>query len=805
MLSSFFSRVTVNNHENHDQEQTVCSSGLTIIDDSSSENLSCLNSDTMAITDNYDSDMDLDSESDIEVEDNTEDCGGEDNDDSENEEGSNSDGEDSDLRFSSIKKDPPVYVIPPSADTYCSSICRFDHIIATSGFAARHNLSDTAIKDLLTLLQLHMPQDNLGETNINDLKNKCGFNKSYLKFHLYCGACKKLFSEDTENCKTPGCTGMKSDSQCKKYFITSDLKQQLTEILQREGIWKEITENLQSSASSKNICDIRNGLEYKKLQEPGGFLHNSNNITFSMFTDGVPLFKSSGVQMWPVYILINEIPPKQRFLRKNMLLWGVWQGKGKPKMNMFLKPLILDLTKLYNEGLLITIDHQEYCIKAMLILATMDLQARAYVTGMTQHNGEYGCLYCEEPGAVVASGAGNCRSYIQQGEPAPRRTDQNVKQHAKLAHESGQRHRGFVGLSVLQYLPYFSMIKSIVIDYMHGTLLGITKKLVELWFDQKHSGTSYYIGQNISEIDRILKSVQPPYLIHRLPRILSGTFQHWKASELRNWLLFYAVPCLEEYLPMLYLKHFCCLVEAVYILLSEGITTDDLKKADRLLNFFVSNASYLYGKNFVSLNVHNLTHLTEFVRMWGPLWCWSCFPFESFNGEIKKNIHGTGNVCRQIFWTFQAQKRIMQSEEHIEKGKVKDFIKGMFDGRQTHSGKEAYRCRIINTSALNKAMEMCVKEKLQEMIGDFEESIFLRAAKVIYNGFYLYSATCTKVKKQNSYTIALQNQTEYFAIEIEEFLVHSVSKCVFAVGKLIKSKGNVINGYTPHIHRLEYR
>lgn len=54
---------------------------------------------------------------------------------------------------------------------------------------------------------------------------------------------------------------------------------------------------------------------------------------------------------------------------------------------MFLKPLVLDLHNLYQIGLTFLVDGRTVSLRAMLILATMDLQARAYVLNMTQHNG----------------------------------------------------------------------------------------------------------------------------------------------------------------------------------------------------------------------------------------------------------------------------------------------------------------------------------------------------------------------------------------------------------------------------------
>ena len=49
-----------------------------------------------------------------------------------------------------------------------------------------------------------------------------------------------------------------------------------------------------------------------------------------------------------------------------------------------------------------------------------------------------------------------------------------------------------------------------------------------------------------------------------------------------------------------------------------------------------------------TMNVHQLRHLTFHVRNWGPLWSFSCFAFESLNGELKKYFHGTKNMSEHV-------------------------------------------------------------------------------------------------------------------------------------------------------------
>lgn len=705
--------------------------------------------------------------------------------------------------------DPSLFVIEPSEQIYFSSLKRSEHILAISAMATRHNLSQTAILDILDLIQIHIPDANIGLTSVSKLKDECGFGTQYLNYHIYCDNCKKTFDDNSNECPTPGCRGFKNNPEFRKYFVTSNLSYQLKEILERPGLWNLIEQNYNVEVNTSVISDVKSGSEYLKLKEPGNFLYKSSNITLTLFTDGIPLFSSSSVSLWPVYLIINELPPKERFQRTNMILWGIWQGVGKPKMCMFLKPLVLDLHNLYQIGMTFLVDGRTVSLRAMLILATMDLQARAYVLNMTQHNGLNGCLYCKEPGVVVASGKGNCRSYPYNESPILR-SEEEARNSATLARNEGKRIDGFFGENVFMYLPYFSMTKNVTIDYMHGVLLGVTKKFLDIWFDSKHSQNAWYIGDKIKEVDAILKKIKPPYFIHRRPRILSNTYHHWKASELRNWLLFYALPCLNEYLPQVYLVHFSCLVEAVYILLSEGIDQSDLDRAEELLNAFCRNVAPLYMDNLMSLNVHNLTHLVTFVKSWGPLWGWSCFAFESFNGEITKAIHGTGNVCREVFWFLHAQKRVQKNVQQMHSNgmndtKVLGFLERLSAASHKQIGTEALHCNVIKIQDLREDLHDDIRDKLREITNCDNRESFSVVAKIARNGFTMYSMAVNKVKKQNSYTLLLENnQDGADMIEVERYIMHNQTHQVFAVGRLMKKEGPILDRRVPHLQRVSY-
>ena len=218
------------------------------------------------------------------------------------------------------------------------------------------------------------------------------------------------------------------------------------------------------------------------------------------------------------------------------------------------------------------------------------------------------------------------------------------------------RVQGFRGPSGLVSLDMFNFVEGIVPDYMHCILLGITKTLLGKWFSPTETGKDYFIGKHIKKISQRLSKIKPPDFIERLPRDLEKHYSSFKATELQSWLLYYALPCLDGVLPEIYLDHFSKISEAVYILLGDDLSNKALCHAEELLHSFYSTFEDLYGKGSCGLNVHNAgSHLVHYVRLFGPLWAWSCFPFEDSNASLLQSTHGTGCVIKQVFQCRQAQ------------------------------------------------------------------------------------------------------------------------------------------------------
>ena len=76
--------------------------------------------------------------------------------------------------------------------------------------------------------------------------------------------------------------------------------------------------------------------------------------------------------------------------------------------------------------------------------------------------------------------------------------------------------------------------------------------------------------------------------------------------------------------------------------------------ADAIMMMFVKQYAVIYGKNSVTSNVHNLVHVTDDVRNFGPLPSISAYPFENKLFSIKKLLRkGNDHLA-------QAAKRISE-------------------------------------------------------------------------------------------------------------------------------------------------
>lgn len=115
-----------------------------------------------------------------------------------------------------------------------------------------------------------------------------------------------------------------------------------------------------------------------------------------------------------------------------------------------------------------------------------------------------------------------------------------------------------------------------------------------------------------------------------------------KGSEYRTFLYYLGVVILRYMLPPDVYYHFLQFFCAVTIC-SSSVYLHFLDLAESSLNSYVEHFRDFYGDDYKSSNVHNLTHLIDEVRSFGPLTSFNSYPFESRLYQIK-NLLRNGNL-----------------------------------------------------------------------------------------------------------------------------------------------------------------
>lgn len=403
-----------------------------------------------------------------------------------------------------------------------------------------------------------------------------------------------------------------------------------------------------------------------------GFLTNPSNISFSWYTDGVPVFKSSKVSFWPLFLTINELPFHMRQKKENTILAGLWFGDKKPNANNFVYKFRAQFATLANQGTPITLSNpaREVIVRRILMKGTCDLPAKAQFLNVTQFNGDYGCpaCYCKGQNIATASG-GSVHVYPFQEVIQMRTTEEAIVLGNTATPDNPVM--GVKGPTAFsKIMPNF--IKRMGIDKMHGIEGGVVKKMLTLLFNSSFRNFPFSLVQFNNVINTRLTAIKPPKFVHRMPRSVDDLL-YWKASELRLWFFYYSLPVLEGILRQDYFEHYLLLVIAISALNADKITEQMVINSQDLLRKFVRDFQNLYGLAHMSINVHQLLHLPECVKNLGPLWSFSCFKYKNLNGLFLKLMHGTCHIDTQMVKSHTQFIKMARIFEYLPDGPVKEI------------------------------------------------------------------------------------------------------------------------------------
>lgn len=280
-------------------------------------------------------------------------------------------------------------------------------IIMIIKYSLTHSISLTGITDLFKLINCIFAEPILRETRY--LIDKLFYPKSCAKLHAICSKCgaySGTFNRQDDYLKCKAC---KTEIDVKNYhqkdfFITMDASSQILKLIESNPEYYDYIMNEREHEKGL-IKDIFDGKRYRDFRNSLSESDKHQYVTVTFNTDGAPLFKSSTQSIWPIFLMVNELPFDVK--SKELILAGLWFGKDKPNMNAFLNPFVEDLNKMSHKGIKCILKGLETKIKVFPLVCCVDSVARAPMQEFVQFNGSYGCGHCLHPGKWVKNNSNN--------------------------------------------------------------------------------------------------------------------------------------------------------------------------------------------------------------------------------------------------------------------------------------------------------------------------------------------------------------------------------------------------------------
>ena len=390
---------------------------------------------------------------------------------------------------------------------------------------------------------------------------------------------------------------------------------------------------------SRTVCKTPRNTMTKKLHNGGEYIHfgvkhgveelvkcgelsNVDHLKLQFNVDGLPLFKSSGMCIWPILCLVLESSSREPFVV------GIYCGPSKPTdLPAFLSDFVSECSELVATG--ISLDDRVFTVELNSFVC--DAPARAMMKNVKSHGGYYACDKCTQEGEW-------CGKVVYPECTAPLRTNIHFNEMTDDEHH--------LGPTPLSSLP-IGMVTGFPLDYMHLVCLGVMRRLLLCWL--KGPLAVRLCSRKVEQLKNNLLKMIPfiPREFSRKPRSV-GDLLRWKATELRQFLLYTGPVALLDVLPEPLYKNFLLLCVGITLLINPNLCEKYCDYAKGLLITCVENMKVLYGKGMLVYNVHGLVHLADDAQLFGPLDNFSAFPFENKLKSVKRLVRKPSFVLQQI-------------------------------------------------------------------------------------------------------------------------------------------------------------
>ncbi|XP_058127710.1 uncharacterized protein LOC131291215 [Anopheles ziemanni] len=216
---------------------------------------------------------------------------------------------------------------------------------------------------------------------------------------------------------------------------------------------------------TKNVWRTHVNYLLQKCSKRINFLIPRDSRTFlqtptQVSVDGLPLFKSSATQFWPVLIKVEELPDAP------VMPVAIFCGQTKPEsVEQYLRPFVQEMNILMERGLKFGDKEVHLSISAFIA----DSPARSYIKSVMGFSAKHGCTKCTILGVHIKPE----NKVIFDSVHAELRTDAGFR-----AREDKDHHKGI--RTPLEDLQNVDMIVNFpVSDRLHLIDLGVSRKILK--------------------------------------------------------------------------------------------------------------------------------------------------------------------------------------------------------------------------------------------------------------------------------------------------------------------------------------
>lgn len=202
---------------------------------------------------------------------------------------------------------------------------------------------------------------------------------------------------------------------------------------------------------------IKSGIE-SFLKVGGIKVLASNHLKLAFNIDGVQIYKSSSLQLWPILGMIQI-----KNIKTRPFVVALFCGRSKPlDANNFCEEFINEAQHLINNGIRFGNLHFSISITGVVC----DAPARSFLKKIKGHTGYNGCERCDTKG-----------KYINHKMVFP--NFGLLRTHESFVNQEDSNHHS--GFSLFATLNSFDIIYNFPLDYMHLACLGVMRRLLNTW------------------------------------------------------------------------------------------------------------------------------------------------------------------------------------------------------------------------------------------------------------------------------------------------------------------------------------